>query len=130
LNAGHVDQTASCASILNNTGCARAQQASLCHSSTSTIDQGGKAILGKIAAAGIGSGEEIKQEMIDQRVEALQEYRWNSYRDYAGSMKRPGWITTETILTVFDRESERARRVFSRRARSVDLRSACRRTRN
>ena len=63
-----------------------------------------------------GSGEEMKPEMIEQRVKALKEYRWSSYRYYAGGMKSPKWMTTGTILGYFEGESEQARRGSYRRA--------------
>ena len=51
-----------------------------------------------------GSAEEIRQEMIEQRVKALKEYRWSSYRYYVGGMKSPEWITTQDIVGFFDGE--------------------------
>ena len=61
-----------------------------------------------------GSAEEIRQEMIEQRVKALKEYRWSSYRYYVGGMKSPEWITTQDIVGFFDGENERARRASYR----------------
>ena len=61
-----------------------------------------------------GSAEEIRQEMIERRVKALKEYRWSSYRYYAGGMRNPEWITTQDIVGFFDGESDRARRTSYR----------------
>jgi putative transposase len=49
---------------------------------------------------------EMTQETNSRRVMALKEYPWSSYRYYAGSEKTPSWITTETILGLFDRSRD------------------------
>jgi len=61
------------------------------------------------------TGKEITREIIEQRVKALKEYRWSSYRYYTGSIKSPKWMSTEAILAFFNGASERARRDSYRR---------------
>jgi putative transposase len=57
---------------------------------------------------------EPDREMIKARVAALS-YPWSSYNVYVGNEKNPGWLTTDSIYTLFDQHSPRSLRVAYRR---------------
>ncbi len=60
--------------------------------------------------------QEPSQETGNQRVQALKEYTWSSYRYYAGIEETPDWMTTDTIFALFHLAGPRARRSAYRRA--------------
>jgi REP element-mobilizing transposase RayT len=47
------------------------------------------------------------REIVERRLQELRQYRWSSYRAYAGYGKRPDWLTTEEILKRADQETSR-----------------------
>jgi putative transposase len=69
------------------------------------------------AAMAIGAGETPKMELVRERLNLLREYRWSSYRAYAGVETTPEWLCTELTggmcggLTAADRQ--RAIRKFT-----------------
>mgnify|MGYP000173929742 CR=1 FL=1 len=46
--------------------------------------------------AGLGDGPTA--EVVAARLKRLREYRWSSYRAYAGLTREPGWLTTAAVL--------------------------------
>jgi REP element-mobilizing transposase RayT len=46
--------------------------------------------------AGLGDGPTA--EVVAARLKRLREYRWSSYRAYAGLTSAPGWLTTAAVL--------------------------------
>jgi REP-associated tyrosine transposase len=54
-----------------------------------------------------GVMEEVSREMVSERVRALKEYPWSSYRFYSGRVKSPDWITTAAVLAYFNGGSDR-----------------------
>lgn len=68
----------------------------------------------------LGLGKETKAEAMERRpgdaeregrrLAALREYRWSSYRAYAGLEKGPGWLTTRPVLGTCPAGSEAERR--------------------
>jgi hypothetical protein len=45
------------------------------------------------------------RELVKARVEALSSYRWSSYPTYVGRVRKPGWLTTESIYRFFGRHT-------------------------
>jgi len=43
------------------------------------------------------AAEEVDRELVRARVEVLNSYRWSSYPAYAGKVKKPAWLNTESI---------------------------------
>ena len=58
--------------------------------------------LGKVAreraAAGIGQAPDAK--LVAERLERLRQYRWSSYRSYAGLSQGPTWLTQRKVLAM------------------------------
>ena len=50
-------------------------------------------------AAKSGMARRPSQEQITRRLERLREYRWSSYRAYAGYELAPKWLTTKELLS-------------------------------
>jgi putative transposase len=49
------------------------------------------------AAQASGAGEASTAELVRQRLVVLREYRWSSYRAYAGYEPEPEWLVTELV---------------------------------
>jgi len=49
------------------------------------------------AASRAGVGGPVSQEMVSKRLEQLREYRWSSYRSYAGYGGGVGWLWREPL---------------------------------
>jgi hypothetical protein len=47
------------------------------------------------------SGTRPSRELVKARVEALSSYRWSSYPAYVGRVRKPEWLTTESIYRFF-----------------------------
>jgi hypothetical protein len=45
-----------------------------------------------------GVGREVRAEQWAERVEALRQYRWSSYRSYIGLEKAPEWLVCQELL--------------------------------
>jgi hypothetical protein len=69
--------------------------------------------LGKAARersqAGMG-GEAPAEELVRERVRRLREYRWSSYRAYAGFERGPEWLTTGRVLEMLGAGTDQERR--------------------
>lgn len=50
-------------------------------------------------AARMGAPQVPNAEEVGRRLKRLREYRWSSYRAYAGYEKKPGWLETAEILS-------------------------------
>ena len=59
-------------------------------------------------AANMGTGPAPSRQEIDERMRRLREYRWSSYRAYAGYEQAPPWLCLDDILhRATTEESER-----------------------
>jgi hypothetical protein len=47
------------------------------------------------------AAEEVDKGLVRARVEALNSYRWSSYPAYLGKVKKPDWLSTESIRQLF-----------------------------
>jgi len=47
------------------------------------------------------AAEEVDKELVRARVEVLNSYRWSSYPAYVGKVKKPDWLSTESIRQLF-----------------------------
>jgi hypothetical protein len=47
------------------------------------------------------AAEEVDKELVRARVEVLNSYRWSSYPAYVGKLKKPDWLSTESIRQLF-----------------------------
>src|SRR5262245_37988044 len=47
------------------------------------------------------AAEEVDKELVRARVAALNSYRWSSYPAYVGKVKKPDWLSTESIRQLF-----------------------------
>ena len=56
----------------------------------------------------LGGGTGPSPELVKARVEALRSYRWSSYPAYTGSVRNPGWLTTEAIYRAFGEHTLRS----------------------
>jgi len=45
--------------------------------------------------------EEVDKELVRARVEVLNSYRWSSYPAYVGKVKKPDWLSTESIRQLY-----------------------------
>jgi putative transposase len=56
--------------------------------------------LGKAARAGAAAGlaEAASPAVVRERIRRLRQYRWSSYRAYAGWESGPNWLTREAVL--------------------------------
>jgi hypothetical protein len=45
--------------------------------------------------------EEVDKELVRARVEVLNSYRWSWYPAYVGKVKKPDWLSTESIRQLF-----------------------------
>lgn len=50
-------------------------------------------------ASGLGAGHAPSREQTARRLKHLREYRWSSYRAYAGYGRCPGWLETREVLS-------------------------------
>ena len=66
-----------------------------------------------LAAAGRSGPPDRRQ--VGRRLERLREYRWSSYRSYAGWAATPKWLTTSTVLRQAGGGGEGKRRQVYRR---------------
>jgi hypothetical protein len=47
------------------------------------------------------AAHEIKAQLAQRRVDALEQYHWSSYAFFAGTRIAPAWLCTESILAFF-----------------------------
>jgi len=47
------------------------------------------------------AAEEADKELVRARVAVLNSYRWSSYPAYVGKVKKPDWLSTESIRQLF-----------------------------
>ena len=47
----------------------------------------------------MGAGSRPSAELVAQRLEALRQFPWSSYRSYAGYVKAPDWLHTQRVLS-------------------------------
>ncbi len=47
----------------------------------------------------MGAGSPPSPELVAQRLAALRQFPWSSYRSYAGYMKAPEWLSIQTVLS-------------------------------
>lgn len=50
------------------------------------------------SAARLGQGKAASDEILKKRLSALRQYRWSSYRAYAGYGPVPEWLQVDAIL--------------------------------
>jgi REP element-mobilizing transposase RayT len=63
--------------------------------------------LNKVGKRAEGQGLRVpSKEEVSERLGMLREYRWSSYRAYAGYAKKPQWLRTEEILSRADSEPQ------------------------
>jgi len=53
------------------------------------------------------AAHEITAQLARHRVDALEQYHWSSYAFFAGTRAAPAWLSTESILAFFGRDSQR-----------------------
>ena len=58
-------------------------------------------------------------EQVTERLNRLREYRWSSYRAYAGYETAPAWLETEALLQQAHRERSRRRAAYRLAARGM-----------
>ncbi len=59
-----------------------------------------------------GVGERSSPEVVQQRVQLLRDYRWSSYRAYAGYQKPPPWLEPEVVLAFGGGRAKERRRHY------------------
>ena len=64
----------------------------------------------RAARAGRRTTEE--RALIEERLARLREYRWSSYRAYAGWESGPGWLDAKGVLALWPEGGERKREVY------------------
>ncbi len=67
----------------------------------------GKSEQRRSRAVGVGK---VDREEVQARIETVRSYRWSSYRAYIGTVKTPGWLTTEAVLKLGGKAKDRTRR--------------------
>ena len=66
-----------------------------------------------------GGWKEPTRSQVTARLKALREYRWSSYRSYAGYEKGPDWLTTEELLSRCSRKAAERHAAYRELVREI-----------
>ncbi len=76
----------------------------------------------KQAAGRLGTGVAPTTELVGKRLEVLREWRWSSYRGYAGYCAPPGWLVRELLGHLSGGRTEAEQRAALRQYTEAPLR--------
>ena len=74
------------------------------------------------AAAALGVGSTPSRELVGQRLRCLREWRWSSYRSYAGYGPAPDWLVQEPLRRLCGGRTEKEQRAALRQHTEAPLR--------
>ncbi len=70
------------------------------------------------SAARLGQGKAASDEILKKRLSTLREYRWSSYRAYAGHGPVPEWLQVDAILELAAKQPPRRAGAYRRYVRT------------
>jgi len=79
----------------------------------------------KQRAARAGRKTTEDRRLIEQRLAVLREYRWSSYRAYAGWARGPAWLDAAAVLAQWPEGGQRKQSAYREQSVLRDLRARC-----